>query len=190
MLKSSLLAAKTFFTGDWVLLEAMASFLGDFLGECSAWSTKDLFLFGEEELCEFIGFSLLLGDRTLCLGESEGQLLSPSLDGVFRASRLIFKVRAVLGDPKTSSLGLTSIFFLGVFSGSLTGDVSSAKGGGLILILIPELVSLTFTPLPPSPMLGSLFSLCSSRSGMVNSLSYLDFKDNFHHSMISPFLFR
>ena len=173
LLKSSLLAAKTFFTGDWVLMEAMASFLGDFLGECSAWSTKDLFLFGEEELCEFIGFSFLLGDRTLC--GSEGQLLSPSLDGVFRPSRLIFKVRAVLGDPKTSSLGLTSIFFLGVFSGSLTGDVSAAEGGGLILILIPELVSLTFTPLPPSPMLGSLFSLCSSRSGMVNSLSYLDF---------------
>ena len=177
MLKSSLLAAKTFFTGDWVLLEAMASFLGDFLGECSAWSTKDLFLFGEEELCEFIEFSFLLGERTLCLGGSEGQLLlsAPSLDGVLRASRLIFKVRAVLGDPKTSSLGLTSIFFLGVFSGSLTGDVSAAEGGGLILILIPELVSLTFTPLPPRPMLGSLFSLCSSMGGMVNSLSYLDF---------------
>ena len=172
MLQSSLLAAKTFFTGDWVLLEAMASFLGDFLGECSAWSTKDLFLFGEEELCEFIEFSFLLGDSA-----SEGQLLlsAPSLDGVLRAIRLTFKVRTVLGDPKTSSLGLTSIFFLGVFSGSLTGDVSAAKGGGLILILIPELVSLTFTPLSPRPMLGSLFSLCSSRGGMDNSLSHLDF---------------
>lgn len=118
------------FLGEWRASSdlELTSFLGDFLGECRASSIKDFF-FKEQLSLE----SCFLGDT----------LLSSSLSGDLRPNRLILTVRAVLGEAM--SLRAESLF-LGVSATGLTT--------GLILILIPLLVSRTWT----WPRLGSAFS--------------------------------
>ena len=125
----------------------MASFLGDFLGECRACSTREGF-FLELDVADCVCF---LGKETRSFDFLGERGRRSSFGGGDARPRLsIFFNSGVLGDVNTSEVSPFELIpFLGVFS---TGATT-----GLILTLMPVLVSRTKT----CKRLYELLKICS-----------------------------